>query len=193
MEHGAKDVERFCETGYYRDVLSDLKQLNGEYPFVRPILIPTTNPSPIELIVTAVTAKEINSLCATEEDFLGEYSRSLYVIVPFNYKEKGCLVYGGEWIDLNRIKYSDKHFNSRNPETEKDFSRKIKDKSLLFCVGVPDSFPKLENVILENINTAREMLIAYKLYQTGQTDKLELIAYSHGERGISEFKSKNKC
>jgi len=50
----------------------------------------------------------------------------------------------------------------------------------------------MENVILENIRTAEKMLMAYELYQTGETKSLELNAYSHGTKGINEYAKDKK-
>ena len=55
------------------------------------------------------------------------------------------------------------------------------------CVGLPESFPLMKNVILENVKTAENMLIAYERVMTGVSNTLELIAYSHGEHGSKEF------
>jgi len=90
-------------------------------------------------------------------------------------------VYGGKWIDTKLVKEKYQHFNGKR-----------KDGCYLFCVGVPESFPQMENVILENIRTAEKMLIAYELYQTGETRSLELNAYSHGTKGINEYAKDKK-
>ena len=108
-------------------------------------------------------------------------SKAKEIIVPFDYKKAGCKVYGGKWIDTKLVKEEYQHFNGKR-----------KDGCYLFCVGVPESFLKMENVILENIRTAEKMLIAYELYQTGETRSLELNAYSHGTKGINEYAKDKK-
>lgn len=62
----------------------------------------------------------------------------------------------------------------------------------LFCVGVPQSFIHLKNVLLENVRTAESMMIAYESYQRGITKKVNLIAYSHGEKGKNEYNRNRK-
>lgn len=167
---------------YYKSVISDVSELKELYPFTKMILLPTTSKSPIELEVTAVRAEIICQTGAIEADFLGEFSRQLHLIIPYNYREKGCIVYGGKWIDLKNIPGKYQHFNGVR-----------QDGSLIFCVGVPESFVQLKNVILECIKTADNMLTAYEKYQCGRSNSLELISYSHGEKGINEYKrEKNK-
>lgn len=139
---------------YYDAVMADVKELRQYYPFSKRILIPSVEPGPIELDVIAVDA---------------------------DYQEKGCLVYGGKWIDYSSIPSSQKHFNGR-----------LADGTLLFCVGVPQSFAKLSNVILENVKTADNMLTAYQLLQTGQTKTLNLISYKHGAKGCNEYDKDKK-
>ena len=62
----------------------------------------------------------------------------------------------------------------------------------LMCVGLTESFPLMKNVILENVKTAENMLIAYERVMTGVSSKLELIAYSHGDAGKKQFR-RNKA
>ena len=77
--------------------------------------------------------------------------------------------------------YNDQHFYDINSHGKYQF-----------CVGVPESFIYMKNVILENVRTADKMLVAYELFQTGQTNKLELLAYSHGDKGQKEYKNERK-
>ena len=161
---------------YFRAVMSDLSELKEQYPFTRRILLPTTSATPIELDITAVRADLISQTGASESDFLGKYSRRIHVTIPYDYRKKGCLVYGGKWIDCKKIPNRYQHFNGVEP-----------DGSLLFCVGVPESFSQLKNVILECVKTADNMLTAYEIYQCGRSKSLELISYAHGERGINEY------
>ncbi len=55
------------------------------------------------------------------------------------------------------------------------------------CVGVPASFPRMKNVLLENVRTADNMLVAYKNAMINDSDTIELKAYSHGDKGEEEF------
>jgi hypothetical protein len=56
----------------------------------------------------------------------------------------------------------------------------------------PESFPLMKNVILENIRTAENMLIAYERVMAGESETLDLIAYSHGDKGREQFKKNRK-
>ena len=140
---------------YVKDVFADIQQARETYPFIEATLLPTVDPAPIRLKVAAVNKSLLERTHAKREDFAGPYSRELEIIVPFDYKKAGCKVYGGKWIDTKLVKEKYQHFNGKR-----------KDGCYLFCVGVPESFPQMENVILENIRTAEKMLIAYELYQT---------------------------
>ena len=166
---------------YIEDVFADIQQARETYPFIETTLLPTVNPEPIQLKVVAVNKSLLERTHAKREDFIGLYSRELEIIVPFDYKKAGCKVYGGKWIDTKLVKEEYQHFNGKR-----------KDSCYLFCVGVPESFPQMENVILENIRTAEKMLIAYELYQTAETRSLELNAYSHGTKGINEYAKDKK-
>ena len=166
---------------YIEDVFIDIRQTRETYPFIEATLLPTVNPVPIRLKVVAVNIFLLKRTRAKCVDFIGPFSRELEIIVPFDYKKTGCEVYGGKWIDTKLVKEEYQHFYGRR-----------KDGCYLFCVGVPESFSQMENVILENIRTAEKMLIAYELYQTGETKTLELNAYSHGTKGINEYNKDKK-
>lgn len=166
---------------YYKKVLEDIQELITHYPYTSYTLFPTSQPTPVRIRTVAADNRIIQLTCATEQDFLGAFSKELEIIVPFDYSTSGCRVYGGKWIDEEKIPDSERHFYERNSKG-----------LFLFCVGVPESFPRMKNVILENVRTASSMLIAYELFQTGQTEKLELLAYSHGNKGRREYKNEKK-
>lgn len=168
---GKEDVSE-----YYRTAFQDIHQAKEIYPYIEVTVPPTVEPVPIHLRVIAVNVSFLESTHADREDFTGIFTRELDIIIPFDYKKNGCKVYGGKWIDTNLVSEEHRHFYSKR-----------KDGCYLFCVGVPNSFPQMENVVLENIRTAERMLIAYQLYQTGKTKVLELNAYSHGNKGINEY------
>lgn len=174
-------IEAESAREYVEDVFADIRQARETYPFIEAILLPTVDPAPIQLKVVAVNKSLFERTNAKCEDFVGLYSRVLEIIVPFDYKKAGCKVYGGKWIETKLIKEEYQHFNGKR-----------KDGCYLFCVGVPESFPQMKNVILENIRTAEKMLIAYELYQTGETRSLELNSYSHGTKGINEYTKDKK-
>ena len=134
---------------YFEDAFTDIKRARKEYPYIETVLLPTADPSEIQLNVIAVNKSMLEQTKSKREDYVGPYSRELEIIVPFDYKKFGCKVYGGKWIDTNLVEKKYHHFNGKR-----------NDGYYLFCVGVPESFSKLDNVILENISTAEKMLIA---------------------------------
>ena len=166
---------------YYANAFDDIQKARRVYPFITSYLPPTVAPTPIRLKAIAVNKELIEMTHASVGDFIEPFSRELSILIPFDYKKIGCEVYGGKWIEDEKIATKYLHFNGKR-----------EDGSHLLCVGVPDSFIYMENVILENIRTAEKMLIAYELYLTGRTKTLELNAYSHGNRGKNEFEKDTK-
>lgn len=76
------------EYNYYRSsVIKDFGELKNYYPFSRLVLLPTYTPKPAIVYVTAVNAKLINKMNAIKEDFQGNYSKNLTIVVPFNYRK----------------------------------------------------------------------------------------------------------
>lgn len=106
----------------------------------------------------------------------------MYIVVPLDYKSNGCQVYGGKWIDTKSLDEKDNHFFHG-----KDSRLLLTDHGLKFCVGTPESFHEMKNVILEAVKTADNMLVAYRKLQTGESSSLELKAYSHGDKGREEY------
>ena len=160
---------------YLDNVKKDFQELRSVYPFSTLIILPTAEITEAQVKVVAANKGLIEELLAEQSDFTGEYTRELKIVIPFDYKDAGCNVYGGAWIDLSKIRDADKHFH-----------KKV-DDGLQFCVGVPGSFVKLSNVLLENVKTAENMLIAYEEIQRGKNHRLNLNAYSHGDRGKNEY------
>lgn len=161
---------------YYQSVKRDFEELKKEYPFSTIYLPPTREPICVRIRVVAVNNKILQISSGEETDYLGKYSRELKLDVPYNYREVGCNVYGGRWIIEGAIHEADRHFYEKG-----------KDGTRLLCVGTRKSFQKLRNVILENVKTAENMLIAYELVQEGITRRAEIIGYSHGNRGEIEY------
>lgn len=166
---------------YLENVRKDYKELLDEYPFSEIIILPTSTPYQIIIKCVAANKELVHTMNARKEDFLGEYDKFLYIEVPFDYRINGCKVYGGKWLDKS-INVSDKHFyvNSKHDSLYK------------LCVGVPESFRNLKNVILESVRTAENMLIAYELLQSGRKEKLELKVYEHGDRGREQYRKDSK-
>ena len=165
---------------YYDNVKQDIVELRQEYPFLQFHIFPTASPLPITIDVIAANKKIIYQTCAVRNDFVGKYTKKLKIVVPFDYKEKGCTVFGGSWIDMKQIPEKDQHIYL--PLTQDGYK---------LCVGVPQSFSEMNNVILENVKTAECMLIAYERFLRGWDNKINLIAYSHGEKGKKEY-ARNK-
>lgn len=161
---------------YIEQVKNDFIQLKEQYPFATLSIAPTVDILPATIRVTAANKELIDTMLAVQSDFQGDYSRDLYIVVPFDYQKNGCDVYGGKWIKKEYLKNSELHFHGKE-----------EDGKWMFCVGVPNSFGQMKNVILENIRTAENMLIAYEALQKGYTKKLNLKAYSHGDKGKEEY------
>ena len=117
---------------YIEQVKKDFAQLKEMYPFSTLSIAPTTEITPVTIKVTAANKKLIDAMLAEQSDFQGEYSRDLHLVVPFEYQQIGCEVYGGRWIKTGQVKNSDLHFHGKS-----------EDGSLKFCVGVPESFKVL--------------------------------------------------
>ncbi|MFA7436231.1 MAG: hypothetical protein WC006_07720 [Bacilli bacterium] len=173
-------LDKYPGSYYYRSVFKDLTELKESYPFFKIIIIPTSKPTLIGLEITVINIKLIKETGANENDFLDAYSKKSNVIIPIDYKYNGCYIYGGSWIDPNKIPIEDIHFINST-----------KNDDYLFCLGVPKSFSKLSNVILENIKTLDNIYIAYEKFLCGDSNTVELIAYSHGQKGEYEY-DKNK-
>ncbi len=163
---------------YYANVLADFRELKEHYPFSYLTIPPTVQPELAMIRVVAANKELIEMAGAVETDFTDEYSRKLWIIVPTNYRKNGCKVYGAKWVDLKKFENKDIHFYNQ---------AKLHAEGYELCVGTPESFPLMRNVILENVRTAENMLIAYERVMTGSSDHLELIAYAHGENGRKQF------
>lgn len=181
MVHGDQTMSDFNYNEYMKNVMADVQELKEYYPFTTYSIAPSQTPTPVEIKVVAANRELIECTCAEESDFLGEYSRQLNVVVPFDYKNSGCNVYGAKWVNLKKIPIEDQHFFSVETDGRK-----------LLCVGVPESFPSMRNVILENVKTAESMLTAYERYQKSNDSELMLKAYSHGVKGWIEYDREKK-
>ncbi len=169
---------------YYRSVSNDFKELKKMYPFSELTILPSLLPKIATIRVIAANKDLIQMTGAVESDFTEDYSRELYIEIPTDYKLLGCKVYGAKWIDINLFEDKDIHFYNRLSTNSIGFE---------LCVGVPESFPLMKNVILENVRTAENMLIAYERVMTGRSNNLELISYTHGEAGQKQYQnSKSK-
>ena len=163
---------------YYQNVLADYCEMKEHYPYCYLTILPTVEPTLATIRVVAANKDLIEMTEAVESDFLGEYSRELFIKIPLNYKEAGCKVYGAKWVEPDRFDNKDRHFYNCDSQDSRGYE---------LCVGIPESFPLMRNVILENVRTAENMLIAYERVMAGISDKLELIAYAHGDNGKKQF------
>lgn len=176
------DVEKYRQ--YYSHLMRDYNALILQYPFSNITFLPTVEPSPAILKVIAVHKKLIDEVKGSSSDFTGKYSKELFIVAPFDYQIKGCDVYGASWVELHRVRIEDWHFLDKCKKTKHGYK---------LCVGVPESFPLMGNVLIESVKTAENMLIAYERIMCGETTSLEDIkTYSHGEAGIQEFNSDRK-
>ena len=160
--------------------------MREHYPFCYLTIPPTIKPSEAEVRVVAVNKGLIDMVSGVESDFLGDYSKELHLHVPVDYRNIGCTVYGAGWIKTEKLANEDIHFFH-------DEGRLIRTRyGLQICVGTPESFSLMKNVILENVKTAENMLIAYERVMIGASEKPEMIAYSHGEKGRYQFQQNKK-
>lgn len=166
---------------YYKNIRNDYEELKKVYPYCYLSILPSVEAKTATIKVIAVDQYIINLTGATEEDCINDYSKELWISIPTNYKSIGCHIFGGKWIDKDKIPQSEQHFY------EFDIKRGYK-----LCVGVPDSFRDMKNVILENVKTADHILTAYADYLSGRTNRIVLRQFSHGERGINEYKKSKK-
>lgn len=181
MGHGGNSLNISEYEKYLDDVRRDVTETKQYYPLLKRTIFPYSEPCPITLVVIAVSKSFMEKTGVSKEYLTTQNSRAIEVIIPYDYKQRGCLIYGGDWIDETKLTEAEKHFNGKR-----------KDGSYLLCVGVPASFRKYSNVLLENIKTAERMLNAYDLLLSGITNNLELIAYSHGKKGEIEYEKRNK-
>ena len=163
---------------YYADVLTDFRELKESYPFSYLTILPTVKPELASIRVVAANKALIEMTCSAESDFTNDYSKELHIEIPVNYRKNGCKVYGARWVDLKKLEDKDIHFYNR--VESQPFGYEL-------CIGTPESFQMMKNVILENVKTAENMLIAYERVMTGASDCLELISYAHGEKGRKQF------
>ena len=170
---------------YSRDVQNDFTELKGTYPFSTLTFPLCCRPECALIRVGAVNKILVDAVNGVETDFLGEYSKELYLKVPVDYKENGCYVYGARWLDITKLNFQDIHLVREKSITENTIW------GYKLCVGTPESFAWMQNVILENVRTAEQMLIGYEHIMRGETKSLDIIAYDHGDAGRKQFK-KNK-
>lgn len=169
---------------YRSRVQKDFNEAKRQFPFSMLTFPPTSQPTPALIRMLAVDKELIDRVLGQKEDFLGDYSKELFIEVPFDYLQNGCRVFGGRWIDLEQLQEKDKHFHTNKHRIIVD-----SENGYLLCTGVPESFSHMKNVILESAKTASNMLIAYERIMRGETAELEFLkSYSHGDAGKEEYR-----
>ena len=181
-----ENIRRIVWQNYCRMVLEDFSGLKEEYPFSTLLILPTAEPSLASASVIAVNRAIVEAVNGRPEDFQGEFSKLLHIEIPLDYRNSGCRVYGGKWIDDSKIPAKDVHlFHSNTRIVENKYGYQM-------CVGTPESFSTMKNVLLESVKTADNMLVAYERVQCGLSDRVILNAYSHGESGKEEYRKDKK-
>lgn len=172
---------------YFSLVLKDFQELKERYPFSTLYLPPTVDPQTVTIFTIAVDKEIVEMTNGRPDDFKGQYTKELFIEVPIDYNTKGCRVFGCPWFDKTRFQDKDIHiYHDKNrKKIESNYGYQL-------CVGTPESFQNLGNVILEAVRTAEFILVAYERVQIGESNEVELNAYSHGEKGREEYKRARK-
>lgn len=174
------DVKSLNE--YYARAKRDFKELHAVYPFTKLTIYPTAKFSFIVIDGIAVSRLIIDKVQGKPKDFLGKYSKKIRLILKDKYWVNGCSVYCGDWINVDRFKIQKQHFFRKKGNLIRN------EYGLKICVGTPESFAMMNNVVLESVRTADNLLVAYERAQsTNEYDKLLLKSYSHGELGKKEY------
>ena len=176
-----------------RNIQNDFEELVRSYPFSSIVFFSDISKYVACIISVAASVELIKAVNGKEKDFTGDYSKKIYLFIPCDYKVFGCQVYGYGWIDLNCITNADKHFFVDTVDIGRGIIKKQFQKFLLtpfgyrMCVGVPESFSRLKNVLLESIKTADNLLTAYEMIMRGLRNSLAVHSYSHGNLGRKEY------
>ena len=94
MVHGENKLTEFDYNRYYQSAQEDIMELIQEYPFTKRVITPSAIPEPIILNVVAVNIGLIGECNAQENDFKGEYSKELKIVMPYDYTRNWCKIYG---------------------------------------------------------------------------------------------------
>lgn len=182
-------------------IQNNYEELLRYYPFSSIVFFGNNSKYLACIVAVAAPVDLINAINGNEEDFTGEYSKTVFLFVPHDYEKTGCAVYGCGWIDIGIIPDEDKHFFVDSVTTGHGINRKTTYTFLQtpfgyrMCVGTPESFSFYKNVLLESLKTADNLLTAYEIMMRGLSSKLTIHSYSHGFFGRKEFldeRSKNK-
>lgn len=182
-----------------RSIQSDFDELSRFYPFSSIVFFNVNSRYLACITAVAASVELINAINGREEDFTGNYSRTVFLFVPVDYKECGCHVYGCGWIDFDYIADKDKHFYldsiniRRGKKVETIYKYLPTPFGYRMCVGVPESFSRLKNVLLECLKTADNLLTAYERIMRGISRTLAVSSYSHGNLGRREFIEESSC
>ena len=176
------DISRYqvdsIDKEYYRNIKRDVDETRKYYRYIEELPTVCLNKPTLKVFrVVAVSNEIFDETLSSKEDYLGEYSREIFVVVPLQYRKTGCLVYGANWDNISDIPDKYLHINKKYANGEYHE----------LCVGVPQSFEEEKNAFLSSVRTAEHILRAYMLYLSNETKSINLLAYSHGEEGIKEY------
>ena len=178
-----EEINKVIWALYYEKVFRDYTELKTSYPFSYLLIPPTVKPSIASVKVIAVNKRIIDMVEGQPEDFTGEYSKEIHIELPINYWTIGCNVYGCKWIDKSKFRTKDIHlFQMGTKQIQGKYGYQM-------CVGMPESFKSMNNVLLEAVKTADNILVAYERVQYGVSNQVILNAYSHGNAGKEEYRN----
>ena len=101
----------------------------------------------------------------------------VYVEIPFDYLEKGCLVFDtNRYINWELIPIAHRHCNGSSFHGN------------LICTHLPEQAKEMNNPILENLKTMYKLYLEYNNYL--KTKKWNMEEYSHGDEGKREYEQR---
>ena len=162
---------------YLSDVEKDVAELKKIYPFIFEIVIPISK-SLINRIyeVYLIEKNVIDGFSLTRGYAVNKLqNRKVLLIIPIDYKRRGAKIIFNKVFSINDIPQHHVHFNAYYKDGYE------------FCAGVPESMINLKNVLLENCRTAENYLVQVNSYLNNETNKINMIEYSHGDKGRKEY------
>lgn len=168
------------DSEYYKYVFNvekDIFEVKKNYPFTSEVIIPFSNfqvTKVYEIYLVNKNLVEITLLSKKEcKEKMGY--RKVVVIIPTHYKKEGCNVF------IQKI-FTKESIPCKHVHTNGTFSDCYE-----FCAGVPESFKKLENVILENCRTTENYLTQIDSYLKKRSSEIHMLEFSHGAEGEKEY------
>ena len=168
------------DSEYYKyelNVEKDMFEVKQNYPFTSEVIFPFSNfqvTKVYEIYLVNKNLVEITLLSKKEcKEKMGY--RKVVVIIPPHYKKEGCIVFIQKFFTKESIPYEHVHINGNFSDCYE------------FCAGVPKSFKKLENVILENCRTTENYLTQIDSYLKKRSREIHMIEFRHGAEGEKEY------